>query len=412
MSEVKEFKPEQRHLQNYADIMANFALNLGKGIKPGETVLLFANECTKPLYWEIYKAVIKAGGNVIPYYLPNEATRYGENRTLFEHGSDEQLSFSPVKFWEGMVDQIDHILFIISEHNVHLLEGIPEDKIMMVQKARGPLVEMRAQKEQRGDLSWTLCLYPTESMAKEAGMSLDEYWEQIVLACQLDNDNPVAEWQRITSETEHVRQTLTDMQIEKVHIEGDDADLWIQIGEQRQWLGGSGRNIPSFEIYVSPDWRGTNGWIRFNQPLYYVGKKISGIELHFENGLVTKATAEENEDALLAMIAEENADKVGEYSLTDGRHSPITKFMATTLYDENAGGKEGNTHLALGNSYRDSWTGDLTKADDGVFEELGFNKCKTVHTDIVSTTKRKVTAYLPDGSNVVIYENGQFTFLK
>ena len=55
------------------------------------------------------------------------------------------------------------------------------------------------------------------------------------------------------------------------------------------------------------------------------------------------------------MIAQDNADKVGEFSLTDRRHSRITKFMATTLFDENMGGEFGNTHIALGNAYKDSF---------------------------------------------------------
>jgi aminopeptidase len=69
--------------------------------------------------------------------------------------------------------------------------------------------------------------------------------------------------------------------------------------------------------------------------LYQYGAFIKGIELHFENGLITKALAAENEQMLLDMIAVENANKIGEFSLTDRRTSRITKFMAETLYDEN-----------------------------------------------------------------------------
>jgi aminopeptidase len=100
-------------------------------------------------------------------------------------------------------------------------------------------------------------------------------------------------------------------------------------------LAGSGRNIPSFECFVSPDWRGTQGWIRFNQPLYYQSNIIKGIQLWFDNGKVVKASASENEQLLLDMIAVTDADKIGEYSLTDRRMSRITRLMGETLYDEN-----------------------------------------------------------------------------
>ena len=108
------------------------------------------------------------------------------------------------------------------------------------------------------------------------------------------------------------------------------------------------------------------------------------------------------------MIAQENADKVGEVSLTDKRHSRITKFMATTLFDENAGGEFGNTHIALGNAYKDTYPGDIANVSDEEWKEMGYNSCPKVHTDIVSTTNRTVTAILEDNSEKIIYADGKF----
>ena len=107
------------------------------------------------------------------------------------------------------------------------------------------------------------------------------------------------------------------------------------------------------------------------------------------------------------MVATENADKVGEFSLTDRRFSRITKFMAETLYDENVGGPFGNTHIALGKSYHDCYAGDPGAVAAAEWERLGFNE-SSVHTDIVSTTDRTVTATLRDGSEQVIYAGGEF----
>ena len=110
---------------------------------------------------------------------------------------------------------------------------------------------------------------------------------------------------------------------------------------------------------------------------------------------------------LKEMIATKDADKVGEFSLTDKRHSRITKFMANTLYDENVGGEFGNTHIAVGMAYKDAYAGDpntLTKDD---WARLGLND-SVVHTDIMSTTDRTVTAVLADGSEQVIYKDGMF----
>jgi aminopeptidase len=174
-------------------------------------------------------------------------------------------------------------------------------------------------------------------------------------------------------------------------------------------LGGSGRNIPSFEVFTSPDWRGTEGWINFNQPLYRYGNLIDGIRLEFKGGKVVKSTAKKGEKVLKEMIKAENADKVGEWSLTDKRLSRITKFMAETLYDENVGGPFGNTHIALGNSYVDSYEGPIHKMTRKQFEKLGYNY-SSVHTDIMSTTNRTVVAHLKNGKEKVIYKDGKFQF--
>jgi aminopeptidase len=107
------------------------------------------------------------------------------------------------------------------------------------------------------------------------------------------------------------------------------------------------------------------------------------------------------------MIATEGADRVGEFSLTDRRFSRITRFMAQTLYDENVGGEFGNTHIALGRSYQDAYDGDPATLAGADWEQLGFNT-SSVHTDIVSTTRRTVTASLRGGEERVIYRDGEF----
>jgi aminopeptidase len=365
-------------------------------------------ECTRDLFLAIAKEVYAAGGNLISNYQPDNTREGSLTRLLLERATEEQLSFFATPYWKGIVEATDHILFIISEPDIHYLEGIPSSKISMLNSARAPYMKMREQKENDGRLSWSLCLYGTPSMAEEAGLSLEAYWEQIIEACYLREDDPVARWRAVQAEIESIKDKLDALQIETLHVQGADADLHVRIGENRKWLSGGGKNIPSFEIFTSPDWRGTNGFIRFNQPLYYSGKRISGVSLTFENGVVTASSASENEDALKEMIAQENTDKVGEFSLTDKRHSRITKFMATTLYDENLGGAFGNTHIALGNAYKDTYTGDMATVSEVQWAAMGYNSCPKVHTDIISTADRTVTATLRDGSKKVIYKNGQF----
>jgi len=81
--------------------------------------------------------------------------------------------------------------------------------------------------------------------------------------------------------------------------------------------------------------------------------------------------------------------------------------MAETLFDENRGGAHGNTHIALGASYKDAYTGDVSKLTKRMSAALGFND-SSVHTDIISTAPRVVTAHLKNGAEKVIYKNGMF----
>ncbi|OHA89546.1 MAG: thermophilic metalloprotease (M29) superfamily [Candidatus Zambryskibacteria bacterium RIFCSPHIGHO2_02_FULL_43_14] len=404
----KPYTPSRKILERYADVLVNFALRSGKGIKRGEVVAVHGSEVSKPLYIEIIKAIRKSGGHVIGRYSPDDTRAYNFGKDFYLNATDEQIKFFPAKYLKGQIDEIDHSISIVATTNKRSLQGVDPKKIMLRGQAWKPARDWEDNKENKGKFTWTVALYGTPAMAKEVKLSEKEYWNQIIKACFLDKPNPILEWKRISAQVKNYKNKLNKLKIEKVHIESPDADLWIKIGKKRVWNGGSGRNIPSFEIFTSPDWRGTNGWIRFNQPLYRYGNLIEKIELEFRNGKVVKSTAKKNEKILKSMVATANADKVGEYSLTDKRFSKITKFMAETLFDENMGGPQGNTHLALGSSYHDCYDGDPSKVSKKEWEKLGYND-SSVHTDIISTAPRTVTAYLLNRKKKVIYKNGQFT---
>lgn len=404
----KSYTPPKKILEKYADVLVNFACGGGKGIKKGDVVMIYGSEVSKPLYVEVARAVRKAGGNVIGKYSPDDEPGINLGKEFFEEATESQIKFFPAKLMKGQIDEVDHAIHISAKTNPHALKGVDPKKIMMRGEAWKPAHEWMQDKEHQGKFTWTIGLYGTQAMAKEARLSEKEYWNQIIKACFLDKSNPVKEWRKISKQINSYKDKLDKLKIEKIHIVGPDANLWIKIGEKRAWKGGGGANIPSFEIFTSPDWRGTEGWIRFNQPLYAYGCLIDGIELEFKNGKVVKSKAKKNEKVLKAMIAAPNADKVGEYSLTDKRFSKITKFMAHTLYDENVGGPHGNTHIAIGNSYRDCFVGNPSKVSKKEWTRLGYNN-SSVHTDIISTAPRTVTAYLPNGKKKVIYKNGQFT---
>jgi aminopeptidase len=396
------YVPDKKILEKYADVLINFAVHGGKGIKEKEVVLLQIPECAKPILIPLRRAVIKAGAYPILQYIPDDISR-----DFYENASDDQLTFFPDKFLKGRIEQIDHSVAIIAETDKHELEGINPKKIMMSHQSFKPYMDWKNEKEAKGKFTWALAMYGTKQMADEVKLSEKEYWDEIIKACYLDEDDPVKKWKEIQKENHRIVNALNNLKIKSVRMQAEGTDITIGLGENRIWKGCDGRNIPSFEIFTSPDWRTVNGHIQFTEPLYYYGNLIEKVYLEFKDGIVSKATAKKGENVLKEMISAKNANKIGELSLTDGRMSKITKFMGETLFDENVGGPQGNTHLAVGMSYKDTYDGNPSDISKEEWERLGYND-SAVHTDIVATSKRKVTATLDDGTEKVIYDDGKF----
>jgi aminopeptidase len=401
------YEVPHQYVERYADLLVNYALGAGQGIARGDVVWVQAPESAKPLYAELCRAVWRAGGMTISGYRPDADAETNLERDFYEIASEEQIARFLERYMRGIVDEVDHLIQVEAEADPHALSATDPGKILARQVAQRPMSRWLDDKESAGSFSWTIGLYGTEAMAAEARLSLQEYWDQIIAACFLDEEDPKAHWRSVESQIQLTVSALDALPIDSLHVRGGDVDLRIALGEHRRWVGGEGKNIPSFEIFTSPDWRGTEGRIRFSEPLYTHGNLISGVELEFAGGRVTRARAAENEPLLSEMLAAENADRIGEFSLTDARFSRITKFMATTLYDENVGGPFGNTHIAVGRAYRDCYDGDPNELVSEDWERLGFND-SPIHTDIVSTTDREVTARLRDGSTRTIYAGGHF----
>ena len=402
ISTSKQFLPPTEIITKYAQVLVNFALNSGAGLRAGEVVDVVVPDVAKPLAGALQREIILAGGHPMMRLLPT-----GFDKEFYSLASDAQLTFLPKNFLRERAKLIDHQIGIIADPDPAELSEVDPKKIFLARNAKKAYREWLTVKENASKFTWTIALWGVEAKAKEVGLSLEAYWDQIIKACFLDQADPVAEWRRVAKLQEHIKTALDSMNIKYLKVQGPDMDLTVQIGKERAWKGGSGRNIPSFEIFTSPDWRGSDGWVKFNQPLYRYGNIIKGVELEFRKGRVVRAHASVGNKLLQEMLQTKNADKMGEYSLTDKRMSRITHVMAETLFDENIGGPFGNTHLAIGMAYQDCYKGDPTKLTKADWKRLGYND-SAEHTDIISTADRTVTAYMADGSSKVIYADGQF----
>lgn len=396
------YQPSDKIIEKYAQVLINFALNSGRGLQPHEVVEVVVPDIAKSMALALQNTVLQAGGYPLVRLLPT-----GFDQDYFTFAQDHQLTFFPQDYWRSKANLLHHQVQLIADPFPEELKAINPQKIITARDAKKEYRDWLTAKENQGNFTWTVALWGVAAKAKLVNLSLPDYWQQIIQACYLDEADPIAYWTEIAQLQIEIKQKLNALQMEQVIIEGDDVELTLTIGKDRIWNGGSGRNIPSFEIFTSPDWRGSVGWIKINQPVYRYGNVIQDIKFEFEHGVVTQAEAQLGNELLQTMLKSPNADKIGEFSLTDKRMSRITHPMAEILFDENMGGPFGNTHIALGAAYKDCYYQDPGKMTTQQWAELGFND-SAEHTDFISTSDRIVTAVLVNGDKKVIYKNGQF----
>ncbi|MDD2604357.1 MAG: aminopeptidase [Desulfobacterales bacterium] len=390
--------------QRYADVLW-WGLKTARQnrFRKGDVISLRFGLPALPLAEVVFQRLIDLGFNPVVRPMLNAAME----RSFYQGADNRQLGFVPPGEPE-LYGRLNGSIFIHAPESLTHLREVDPRRIGRAAVARKPLKEILDQREQAGDFGWTLCAWPTADQAVKADLSLKDYSRQIVRACFLDRRDPVAQWQEIHRQATSIKRWLSGLPVKTLHITSAHTDLEVKPGENRRWLGVSGHNIPSFELFVSPDWRGTRGVYHADQPSYRSGNIVSGVRLTFARGRVVEAAAEQGEAFLRAQLAmDPGACRIGEFSLTDRRFSKIDRFMANTLFDENFGGRQGNCHIAVGAAYLDAYDGDPATLDRARRKALGFND-SALHWDLVNTEAKRVSARLKDGRSVVIYENGRF----
>src|SRR3989344_8409878 len=169
------YTPSKVVLEKYADVLVKFALNSGKGVKPGEVVMCIADDDAKPLIVALHKKILEVGGHPLLRMIPT-----GIERTFYELASDKQLEFFARDYSKAQCDLIDHQIGVLSDHDLQELKGINPQKIMRSADARKEAREWLDDKEYKGKFTWTLALYGTEAMAKEPVLSWKHYWNSII----------------------------------------------------------------------------------------------------------------------------------------------------------------------------------------------------------------------------------------
>ena len=394
----------KKQLERYADVLW-WGLSTARtsSFKKDDIVLIRYHLPALKLAEILFARMLARGFHPVQRMSPSSTME----RQFYVLSSTKQLVFLPPGE-KKLMSKLNGSIFLYAPESITHLGDIAPAKIGKAAVAQKELRDILNRRESSGSFSWTLCMYPTDELAAHAGLSLKEYAQQITKACFLNKTDPVAAWRQVYKNAQSIKKWLNSLRVKFFHVESENIDLQVTPGKNRQWVGISGRNIPSFEIFLSPDWRGTRGKYYADQPTYRSGNRVEGIRLEFAEGRAVKIQAEAGEKFVKNQLKmDQGADKLGEFSLTDKRFSRIDRFMANTLYDENYGGKHGNCHIALGSSYANTYAGDSRRLTPARKSSLGFNQ-SALHWDLVNTEKKRVTAHLTSGKTITIYENGRF----
>lgn len=360
--------------EKYAKVLVEYSTNVQKG---DLTVIKTDNAQSAPLINEIYKAVLKRGGNPIV-----RCGIDGITETFFKNATDEQLEFVD-EMSKMEYETVKNFISISAPSNVKQLARISPEKQAKRSRATRNLSETLMSRSAKGDANWVIADFPTQALAQEARMSLEDYKQFIINSCYLDMEDPVAKWKEIEKE----QQSKTDYlnTTTKIRFVGEKTDITFStVG--RKWINCCGlNNFPDGEIFTSPVEDSANGQIYFDFPAIYRGNEVNKILLTLENGKVVDYKVEQGEDFFAAMInQDEGARFVGEIAI--GTNDRIQEITGNILFDEKIGG---SIHMALGASY----------------PETGGKNISGLHWDLIKNMKNGGQIYADDK---LIYENGKF----
>jgi aminopeptidase len=360
-------------IEKFAQILVDHSTQ----IKPGDRVAIEATTAAEPLIKALFATILERGG--YPYLLVEFPD---QEEILFKSASDAQLETTPV-FRKLAYDEFESRMRIHSATNPRALSNVDPRRQKLRQKAQASILETQMRRGADRSFKWVTTLYPTEGLAREAGMSQKEYEDFVFHACHADTDDPVGIWKKAEIQQSEIIQRLEGH--DQVTLHGPNVELTLSI-KGRKFVNGFGlNNMPDGEIFTGPVEDSLNGWVRYNYPAIYNGVMVEGVELTFSDGKVSSARADKNQSLLLEMLeSDPGAKHVGEFAI--GTNYDIDRFSRNILFDEKLGG---TFHMALGAGY----------------PETGSQNKSIIHWDMICGMKEEAEMRV-DGE--LVYKDGKF----
>jgi aminopeptidase len=418
MNEQVRNLPDATSHAQLLDRLAEVAVRVGLGLKPGQELVLTAPLEAIALVRRITEHAYKAGASLVTTIFSDEESTL----MRFRHGRDEGFDTAPAWLYEGMAEAYKKgaaRLAIVGEDPSLLAKEDPE-KVSRANRARSkaymPALNMIA----GFDINWTIVSAATPAWAKTVfpddadEVALAKLWQAIFSASRVDTPDPIAAWEQHNAALQTRTRMLNEKNFAALHFRGPGTDLRVGLADGHEWNGGSttaknglvcNANIPTEEVFTTPHKDRVDGTVTSTKPLSYNGTLIQDIQVRFEGGRIVESKALTGEAVLNKVLdTDEGARRLGEVALVP-YSSPISKsglLFFNTLFDENA-----SSHIALGQAYSKCIRGGGAMSEDELASR-GSNK-SLIHIDwMIGSDRVDVDGITQDGRAEPLMRGGEW----
>jgi aminopeptidase len=347
-----------------AERLADLAIEVGANVQPGQIVTVSAEIGLEEVARAIAVRAYRQGAKFVDvtYYDPQV------KRARIERADGDTLDFVPPWYGERVLElgRIHSARVVVAATaDPHAMQGLDPERL-----GRDQLPALPEWMDVLGErtVNWTIVPYPTMGWAQLCHPELDDQAafdrlsRDIVHVCRLDEPDPGAAWRARVEELVAVGERLNALGLDALHYEGPGTDLTIGLLPSSSWIGALSTtieglehlpNVPTEEVFTTPDPTRAEGRVRSTKPLVLVdGTIVLGLAVRFEGGRAVEIDAEEGGEVMRARTArDEGAARLGEVALVDreSRIGQLGTVFYETLLDENA-----TSHVALGSAYEEA----------------------------------------------------------